>query len=460
VALDRSVRLFRNGRVLVGGHPGRLITLSAEGAAALAALRDGGTTSEATGRLARRLVDAGMAHPRPSRRSEGADDFGLTVVVPTRDRADDLDACLESLGHRAEVIVVDDASDHPAEVAAVCRHHRARLIRRTVNGGPGVARNQASASGDSGLVAFVDSDATVGEGWPEVLVALFDDPDLGAAAPRIRPSPATGGRPSRSSLLARFTDSHSSLDMGPDPEEVGPDHRLRYVPTAALVVRRAALDDLEQGFDAGLRVGEDVDLVWRLVDAGWRVRYEPTVTVRHREPASWRQLWSRRFLYGTSAGPLARRHPGRLAPVELRPWPTVAAVAVLTGRYRWAAAVALVATVHTAVRVRGHGIPLRTVAGWNGAGIGWTIVGLGRAATVLAAPLLIGAACARGRVRRAAALLLLAPPAAEWVRRRPAIDPLRWTVASVADDASYGAGVWVGCLRARTFGPLLARFRP
>ena len=45
-----------------------------------------------------------------------------------------------------------------------------------------------------------------------------------------------------------------------------------------------ALETLASGFDADLRVGEDVDLVWRLVDAGWSVRYQPSVTVFHREP--------------------------------------------------------------------------------------------------------------------------------------------------------------------------------
>ena len=38
---------------------------------------------------------------------------------------------------------------------------------------------------------------------------------------------------------------------------------------------------------------------------------------RHDEPQRWRDLLGRRFRYGTSAGPLARRHPGRLAPLVL-----------------------------------------------------------------------------------------------------------------------------------------------
>ena len=50
---------------------------------------------------------------------------------------------------------------------------------------------------------------------------------------------------------------------------------------------------------------------------------------------------------------------------------------------------------------------------------------------------------------------MLAPPLVEWWRRRPGLDPVRWSLASIADDVAYGAGVWAGCLRARSFGPLV-----
>ncbi len=322
VDLDRSVRTFRDGTVLVGGHPGRVITLSPEGASALRSLLTDGTGTTATARLADRLVTSGMAHPRPADAPTRTAERSLTVVVPVHDRSDLLDRCLQSLGSAAPVVVVDDASHDPAAVAEVCRRHRARLLVRSSNGGPATARNDALATIDTELVAFVDSDCTVTEGWLERLAWLFDDPDIAAVAPRVRPQPSgpTLGR----SALARFSGARSPLDLGPVPSEVGPDRLVRYVPSAALVVRRSALGE---GFDAGLRVGEDVDLVWRLVAEGWRVRFQPDVEVFHREPTSWKGWLARRYRYGTSAGALSSRHPGRLAPVELRPWPTAAAIA-------------------------------------------------------------------------------------------------------------------------------------
>ena len=76
--------------------------------------------------------------------------------------------------------------------------------------------------------------------------------------------------------------------------------RVAYVPTAALLVRRAALGD---GFDESLRNGEDVDLVWRLIEAGWRVRYEPAVQVGTASPPPGRPCCAA----GSATAPRPRR---------------------------------------------------------------------------------------------------------------------------------------------------------
>ena len=460
LALDASLRRFREGTVLAGGHPGRVTTLTADGAAAVGALVAGGVggvrsdRTPATAVLADRLVRSGMAHPRPGPDAAAPDDRrgpDLTVVVPVLDRPDALDRCLAALGPHQPVVVVDDGSRDPDRVVAVGAAHGARVLRRDRNGGPGTARNDALGTIESELVAFVDSDCTVTPGWLDGLTWLFADEDIAAVAPRVVPVPpgADGGR-----AIDRFLRAHSPLDLGPHEGEVGPRRAVPYVPTAALVVRRRALADVG-GFTPGLRVGEDVDLVWRLVEAGWRVRYVPSVTVGHAEPRRWRDLLARRFRYGTSAGPLAARHPGRLAPVELRPWPAVAAAAVLAGRPRLAAGALGTSALLLARSVRPLGIPWRQAWVWSAQGVGWTIVGLGRAATMLGAPLLVVVATRGRRGARAALVLVLVPPVVEWMRRRPDLDLPRWVVASVADDLAYGAGVWTGCIRARSFGPLV-----
>jgi mycofactocin glycosyltransferase len=455
LVLDPSVRFFRHGTVLVGGHPGRLLTLTGSGASALARLTGEDPTTEAERRLGLRLVEAGLAHPERRASLPPVGTAGrVTVVIPVRDRSGLLERCLASLGTTHPVVVVDDGSLDPGPIAAVCAAHGAHLVVRPVNGGPGAARNDALAAVDTELVALVDSDCTVDPSWLEETVWLFDDPGVGAVAPRIRPEhdPASGP----TSALARFLEVRSPLDMGTAAGEVGPDRAVRYLPTAALVVRRKAL---AEGFDPDLRVGEDVDLVWRLVQTGWRVRYRPSATVWHAEPTSWARALARRLRYGTSAGPLARRHPGRLAPLEVRPWPLAVLCSLLARRPGLAATLWLGSAAAMERSLGDHGIPGRTVLRWSAASVGWTVVGVGRAATMLTAPALVAVGLRSRRATLVCLGLILTPPLVEWTMRRPHLGPVRYTLASVADDVAYGIGVWIGCGRARTLGPLVPSLR-
>jgi mycofactocin system glycosyltransferase len=440
VVLDPDVRTYGGGRVVLGGHPARLLRLRSPVDDVLA--------DDAARGVVRTLVDGGLAHPRPGPQSVR----DLTVVVPVHDRADELDRCLTALGNDVPVLVVDDGSTDPAPVAAIAQKHGAGLLRREQNGGPAAARNDGLSATDSRFVAFLDSDCTPAPGWLEQLIGHVAEERVAAVAPRVRS--AEGG-----ALLARYARARGPLDAGPREAGVRPGGRVAYVPTAALLVRRAALG---AGFDPALRYGEDVDLVWRLHDAGHRVRYDPRTVVTHTEPATWPAWLARRHRYGTSAAPLSRRHRGRLTPLVLPPWHTLAVALLAAGHPLAATAAAAVPAVRVHRQLRAAGLPTAAATGAaaraTARAIRQTAAGLGGAGAVVTAPVLLALTGPR-RTRRAAAVALLTPPVLDWLARRPAVDPLTWTALRLADDLAYASGVWRGCWTARTAAPLLPRRR-
>src|SRR5690349_18805966 len=253
---------------LFGGAPARVLRLSGAGRTALAELRAGPVRSAAAGRLARKLTDAGLAHPRPPELASRPD---VTVLIPVRDRAVLLDRCLSALGGDYPVVVVDDGSQDPGAVAGLAAPHGAAVVRRPVNGGPGAARNTGLLGVTTELVAFLDSDCVPEPGWIERLAAHLADPAVAAVAPRMVAVPAGPG------WACRYTTAACCLDLGDAEARVVPGTRVAYVPTAALVARRAALAGSAGAgsgrgggagastvFDPALRWGEDVDLVSRL----------------------------------------------------------------------------------------------------------------------------------------------------------------------------------------------------
>jgi mycofactocin system glycosyltransferase len=482
---DPGTRFVAGGLVLVGGSPVRVLRLTPAGARQVKGWFSGAPvpSGEASLVLARRLLDAGLAHPefkpQPSSRTVPAGSGAVnaspggpavTVVIPVRDRHAELDRCLSGLRavpaaapetHLPPVIVVDDASADSAAIAEIAAKYGARVIRRPVNGGPGAARNTGLAAASTELVAFLDSDCVPDPGWLDRLLPHFADPALGAVAPRIVPHEAGA------SWLARYEGASSTLDMGARPSIVRPGARVSYVPGAALVVRRSAAG---AGFADGMFVGEDVDFIWRLAAAGWRVRYEPSATMGHDHRVRFRPWFSRRADYGTSAAALEQRHPGAVRPLYASWWTAGAWAAALSGRPLAAAGLTAAATALLARRlskVTGETWPLpaarppqraqawRLAARLAGGGTLAAARPIGSALSRTWWPLAIPAAIAVPRLRRPVAALILLPPLLDWADRRPPLDPARYAAARLLDDAAYSLGVWSGCVKRRTVAPLL-----
>jgi mycofactocin system glycosyltransferase len=411
--------------------------------------------------LARRLLDAGLFHPDPPLTGNalepplaGDAPADLTVVIPVHGRDEQLRTCLAALSGRWPVIVVDDGSRNPDAIAAEARRAGARLARHPINRGASAARNTGLALATTPVVVFLDSDCVPSPGFPGELLAHLEDPAVGMAAPRIVSPAAQRGR------IAAYERRRSALDMGAQPALARPYGRVWYVPSAAMIARRKALGS---GFDERLEIGEDVDLVWRMHDAGWQTRYDPRVTVAHAhriEPVAW---YRRRVFYNSSVAPLRRRHPARLAVLYLTP---PAAIAWAAGLVASPVSLPVLAAVRAGRRRRALAprVPGATRVAIN-MSIGETVHEGRELARALAGPWLPLALAAlivpgrRSTARRLAALFA-AWLMSDWLTDRPALDPLTYSLLRLADESARGVGIWQGCVRARDFGSLLGARPP
>jgi mycofactocin system glycosyltransferase len=450
-SLDRRARRLDHGRVLLAGSPLTLFRLGPAGQRAVDAIGRHEEPPGSAGPLLERLVEVGAAHPEPGPARYTARD--VTLVVPVRGH--DPWPTVAAAGPVGHVVVVDDASMPPLVAPP---SSTVELLRHDANVGPGAARMSGLERVRTPLVAFVDADVVPEPGWLEPLLGHFGDERVALGAPRVRSMPGPG-------VLARYETSRSPLDLGAEPGRVLPATRIGYVPAAAVVARAAAVREVG-GFDIALRTGEDVDLVWRLVERGWRVRYEPRSVVRHLPRRSWRAFLGQRAGYGSSAAPLHRRHPGSVAPAVVRPW-TVAGWVLLGLGHPLLAAAAVAAPV-PALRRALTGVPGRTRLA-----IGLDVLGFVATGEHLASalrrewwPFAALLALASPRRRRLVLLAAVVPALVDWWRitleRRAGegLDPLRAVALRLLDDGAYGAGVWAGVWTCRDAGALLPRLAP
>lgn len=403
----------RHGDALVAGSPLRVFRLTDAGIRTVDALARGEPVADSA--LIARLLEAGAIHPRPRHALRFGPD-AVTIVVPSFGRP--------STPSPAGALVVDDGSVPAIDGAD---------IRLDTNRGPAAARNAGLAQVETPLVAFVDADVTLPPDWLDGLLGHFDDERVALVAPRVGTAMRVGG-----SALDRYEARHSPLDLGPDPARIRQGSRVSYVPAAAILCRTDVVTDIG-GFDESLRFGEDVDLVWRLDRAGWRLRYEPSVVVRHEPRASWTSWFRQRRSYGSSAAPLARRHPGALAPIRMSGWSLTAWVLGATRR-PWLGAALGTATA-IALIPKLPSIPptvsFRLAAGGN---------------------LRAGAQLANAVRRVWWPLLLLASPMSSVARRALVASFLasRHPITAL-DDIAYSIGVWAGMIAEREPGPATPR---
>jgi mycofactocin system glycosyltransferase len=366
----------------------------------------------------------------------------IEVIVPVRDDAPSLTSLLDQL-HGFHVTVVDDGSSDGDSVAETARAHGATLVRLSENRGPASARNAGARSQAKELLWFIDADVTVSDA-PDLahrLQSEFSDPLVAAVAPRVRGADGPSRR-------EKFELHFGALDMGPEVGLVVPGGAVSYVPSACLMVRRDAFGD---GFDESLRHGEDVDLIWRLHDGGWLVRYAADAEVTHRARSSWRQWWRQRQRYGESSAELAKRHGSRLAPVRVDAWTFAAWASVLAGQPALGARIIASARRHARDSVfAGEDDPdwvasqvITTNMVQAGGPLARGVVRTFGAALLLAA--------LHPRMRTKALALFCLGTAWRWRHRRVDIADIP---LGIADDLAYGTGVIRGAWTTKSLAAL------
>lgn len=220
----------------------------------------------------------------------------LDVVIVSFRSRELLGRCLDSLsehglGESMTVTVVDNASgDGTAEMVAAS-HPEVRLLAQPENLGFGAATNIGLAGGSGRYVLALNPDAAIEADTLPVLIELMEsDPRIGCCGPALYREDGSFDHAARRSFptplsaLGHFSGIGQRLPSGrladyraPEVER-GP---VDAVNGAFMLLRRSALEQVGV-FDEGYWMYmEDLDLSYRLGQAGWITFYEPAVRAIH-----------------------------------------------------------------------------------------------------------------------------------------------------------------------------------
>lgn len=252
------------------------------------------------------LLDAGspqLSGPHPN----------VSIVIPSYNRARELERCIRSLLaltyplNLLEIVVVDDAStDNTQRILCTLTeelaHSRLMLhvIRHEQQRGVAMARNSGTQIATHDIIAYIDSDCVASPNWLTDLIPYLQDTQIAMIGGEIRSYDCTTN-------IGRYEDMRSSLYMGARIQQVRREGPLTYLPTANLLIRKTAWQELH-GF-APLTQGEDVDFCRRLLATNAHILYVPHGTIYHDYRKGIQAFLAIRAAYATSEASLLKQHP-------------------------------------------------------------------------------------------------------------------------------------------------------
>ncbi|MFD9025420.1 glycosyltransferase [Streptomyces parvulus] len=236
-----------------------------------------------------------------------------SVVVATRERADQLARALDSLlaqDHPDFEIVVVDNAPSTGETRELIERKYGERVRYVCEPVPGlaVAHNRGLAAVRNEVVAFTDDDVVADPRWLTGLTAPFAaDPRLGCATGLILPArlrtPAQVLLESHGGFAKGFVPRTYDPEHPPADEPLFPFTAGRFGSGANMAFRTAVLRtaggfDPATGAGTPARGGDDLYGFVRVLAQGQRLRYTPRALVWHHHRETWRDLETQAYGYG------------------------------------------------------------------------------------------------------------------------------------------------------------------
>ncbi len=225
----------------------------------------------------------------------------ISVVVPVRNGAATLPACLQALAQQTldpaayEVIVVNDGSTDGT--SALVRGYAVRCVDLPPSG-PAAARNHGVALAQGDLVLFTDADCAPAPDWVARLAAAFNAPEVMGARGVYRTR--------QTSLVARFVQQEYQDKY----DRTARRRSIDFIDTYSAGYRRAVF--LENGgFETAFPAPsvEDQELSFRLAEKGYRLVFVPDAVVYHQHDNSLGEYLRRKYWIGYWKAFMLRWHP-------------------------------------------------------------------------------------------------------------------------------------------------------
>ena len=220
-----------------------------------------------------------------------------SILIPAKDEALNIRNCLDAVFSQKsespfEVILVDSGStDGTPEIVESYPVRLYRIPAKEFHHAR--TRNYLASLALGEYLVYLNADAfPTSPQWLNSLLSNFSDPAVGAAYGRHLPKQDCNLE-RRTVLSAIYGDARIVKEQS-RKQELG--YRYYHLSTVNAVIRKDVWQST--GFPEELKIFEDVGIAKRILDAGWKIVYEPSATVYHSDNHTVYGLLKRYFDLG------------------------------------------------------------------------------------------------------------------------------------------------------------------
>lgn len=219
----------------------------------------------------------------------------IDIVIAAKNEERYIGRCLDAISAQrydprlVNLVVVDNGStDRTLEICAEKGVQVLKCPGLTVS----ACRNQGIRAGSGMLVAFLDAHCVAPPDWLPAMVAAFTSEHVGGSQGGLEYR-CTDQRTQRLCQHSILNDKRFFQDCTIHARGAA----YPWIASGNAMYRRQALEQVEL-HDEKLSIGEDVDLSWRVVLAGYQLAYAAGAEVIHYYTGSPLQFARRYFMYG------------------------------------------------------------------------------------------------------------------------------------------------------------------
>ena len=261
----------------------------------------------------------------------------FSVVIAVKNEEKYIEKCVESVFNqdfdgKYEVIVVDGMSTDGTSglLEKLQKKYDFKLFKNPkINAAAG--RNIGIKNSNGKYIAFVDGDAIPAYDWLIQIKKVFEKKDVaGVGGPDLLPEDSSDKEKNIGRVMTSSIARGGKLNPSTQHSLMEEEKYVEHIPTCNLCLKREVFDKVGF-FDESFVKGQDLELNYRVVKAGFKLLYSPNITVVHYRKNHVRDFARQIFKWAKAKVAIIRKHGFQGLTSHVYLWPLYAIVSFVLG---------------------------------------------------------------------------------------------------------------------------------